>query len=102
MLGAMAGFWLSVIIFMFGSIFVVMILATKSCIRETETNKGDKILRIDLSGEITERQGGASLSDILSYMDSPTEDLESITKAIRKASDDKEVKGIYLDCAYWH
>ena len=100
MLGSMAGFWLSILIFAVGSFFVAGVLIGKTLISSgSDTSvKGDKILRVNLSGQINEREGGSSMSAFMSYMDDPSDDLSSILKAVRSAASDKQVKGIFIDC----
>lgn len=99
MLGSMAGFWLSVLLFVIGSIFITAVLIGKELVGRGKTDiKGEKILLVDLSGTIPEREGGSSMSGIMSYMSDPTDDLSSILKAVRCAADDKNIKGVFIDC----
>lgn len=98
MLGTMAGLWLSLIILFFGGIFVVGVVVSKSLIGSSVEIKGDKILYLDLSGSITERQSQASVRDLLNYMDETSDDLSSILSALELAREDKNVKGVYIDC----
>ncbi len=99
MLGSMAGFWLSVLLLIFGSIFITGVLIGKALIGSGKPDiKGEKILLVDLSGAIPEREGGSSMSDFMSYMSDPTDDLASILKAVRCAADDKKIKGVFIDC----
>lgn len=98
MLGTMAGLWLSLIIFVIGSIFIIGTLAAKSLIGSSSEIKGDKILFIDLSGNISERETQTSVMDILSYVDEKSDDLSSILSSLVIARDDKKVKGVFIDC----
>lgn len=98
MLGTMAGLWLSLIILFFGGIFVAGVLVSKSLVGSATEIKGDKILYLDMSGSITERQSQASVKDLLSYVDETSDDLSSILSALELAREDKRVKGVYIDC----
>ncbi len=98
MLGTMAGLWLSLIIFVIGGIFIIGALVTKSLMGTSTEIKGDKILYLDLSGAISERQSQSSVKDLLSYVDEPSDDLSSILAALVLSRDDKKVKGVFIDC----
>lgn len=98
MLGTMAGLWLSLIILVLGGIFVAGVFVTKSLVGSSSEIKGDRILYLDLSGPIAERQSQASVRDLLDYIDEASDDLSSILTALELARGDKKVKGVYIDC----
>ncbi len=99
MLGTMAGFWLSLIILVIGGAFIIGALAAKTLIGSTSSDiKGDKILYLDLSGSIAERQQQMSVTDLLSMIDEPSSDLSTILSALVLSRDDKKIKGLYINC----
>lgn len=98
MLGTMAGLWLSLLIFVVGGIFIIGALASKSLLGSSTNINGDKILYLDLSGSISERETQTSVSDLLNYVEDTSDDLSSILYALELSRDDKKIKGVYLNC----
>lgn len=98
MLGSMAAFWLSLVFLMVIAIAAVGILAGKALAGADTSMTGDRVLHVKLSGSISERAGGESLSTLLADMEDPSDDMESILRSISLASDDDDIKGIFLDC----
>lgn len=97
MLGSLAGIWISIFVFVIGSIFTISVLIGKNV--DTKSLTEDKILRIELSGSIPERAQATSFQDILlSGQTSAPETLEDILEAIYAAASDKKIIVLYLDC----
>lgn len=97
MLGSLAAIWISIFVLVIGSIFTVAILIGKSA--DTKSLTEDKILHINLSGDIPERAEATNYQDlILSGQTSTPETLEDILAAIYSATSDKKIKMLYLDC----
>ena len=96
MLGAMAGFWLTLILFGIGLIvFVTMLISNMSGgVKLAKEN----ILYINLEGNIPERQEEIGLNMLLNLEDGTPETLCDILTAIRAAATDPSIKGIYIDC----
>ncbi|MCC8113648.1 MAG: signal peptide peptidase SppA [Bacteroidales bacterium] len=98
MLGAMAAFWLSLFILVFMSIVAVAVIASSALSKDTLV-KGAKVLYLELQGEIPERQDDFNVESLLDLdFQGPSLTLAQITEALRLAADDKEVKGVYIDC----
>ena len=99
MLGTIAGIWVSIIVFVLGSIIAIGILVGKNA-ETSAIAGGDSILRIDLSGQIVDRvQPGSFMDVLMSASEGSTQGLDDLVDAITKARDDKKIKGIYLDCS---
>ncbi len=98
MLGTMAGFWLSLIILVIGGVFIIGALAAKTIMGSSSDLKGDKILYLDLSGSIGERQEQVSVTDLLNMTDGQSDDLSTILSALVLSREDKKIKGLYINC----
>lgn len=99
MLGTIAGIWVSIIVFVLGSIIAIGILVGKNA-DTSAIASGDSILRIDLSGQIVDRvQPGSFMDVLMSASEGNTQGLDDLVAAIMKARDDKKIKGIFLDCS---
>ncbi len=99
MLGTIAGIWVSIIVFVLGSIIAIGILVGKNADTSAIAG-GDSILRIDLSGQIVDRvQPGSFMDVLMSASEGNTQGLDDLVAAIMKARDDKKIKGIFLDCS---
>lgn len=98
MLGTMAGLWLSLIILVIGGVFIIGAFAAKTLMGSSSDIKGDKILYLDLSGSIAERQEQVSVTDLLSMSDEPSADLSTILSALVLSRDDKKIKGLFINC----
>ena len=99
MLGTIAGIWVSIIVFVLGSIIAIGILVGKNADTSAIAG-GDSILRIDLSGQIVDRvQPGSFMDVLMSASEGNTQGLDDLVAAIMKARDDEKIKGIFLDCS---
>ena len=100
MLGAIAGFWISLMLFMVsGMILLAGSLATSLVNSEVNSAeiKDNSILRISFDANIEERGGSLSFEEVLQDVPAPMT-LENILRAISAAKEDKHIAGIYLDC----
>ena len=92
MLGTIAGIWVSIIVFVLGSIIAIGILVGKNADTSAIAG-GDSILRIDLSGQIVDRvQPGSFMDVLMSASEGNTQGLDDLVAAIMKARDDKKSK----------
>lgn len=98
MLGSLAALWLSLGILVFGTIIAAGILIGKNAVGSMSGSSLEKILYLNLSGNISERAGTPSLADLISDGAEDNDDLETIIKALVKASEDKNIKGVFIDC----
>lgn len=95
-LGSMAAIWVSIIAMgVLSFMFLIMIIGASA---ENEGPAEGSILRIDLSGVIADRHNSPTFSDMLIGNVEDSQSFETILEAIRRASEDKNIKGICLDC----
>ena len=96
MLGTIAGIWISTILVIFGGLMLIGVSAASSDSGEIKKNS---ILHLQLKGFVLERYQPSSLFDLIGESrDESSATLDEMLQAIRKASDDKRIDGIYLDC----
>ncbi len=98
MLGTMAGLWLSLFFFVVIGIVSFGLLLSQALLSKSGPDYDKAILLIDLDGEIPERESEISPTDMLLYGVSDGPSLNDIITAVRLATDDDKIKGIYLDC----
>lgn len=100
MLGAIAGFWISLMLFMV-SCMILLAGSLATSLVNSEVNsaeiKDNSILRISFDANIEERGGSLSFEKVLQDAPAPMT-LENILRAISAAKEDKHIAGIYLDC----
>lgn len=100
MLGAIAGFWISLMLFMV-SCMILLAGSLATSLVNSEVNsaeiKDNSILRISFDANIEERGGSLSFEEVLQEVPAPMT-LENILRAISAAKEDKHIAGIYLDC----
>lgn len=97
MLGALAAFWISILVLFVGTLVAIGIIVAKNSGDGPATGK--KILHLHLSGAITERAEPSSFKDmILSGSTEMPQTLDDILKAIAAAKDDKDVACLFIDC----
>lgn len=99
MLGALAAFWISImLIFILGIIFAAGAVVSAITGMEQGVDIQDgSVLVIPLSGTIAERQSNMEFASLLTN-EPKAASLESIIDAIAAARNDDRIKGIYLDC----
>lgn len=100
MLGAIAGFWISMMLMVVVG-FAVLIGSAASALINTGANttsiEKESVLMIDLNSTIAERPSARSLEQMIN--NSPDiQSLSNILRAIRVAKDDDRIEGIYLKC----
>lgn len=98
-LGSLTAIWVTI-----GLLFVISIVATIAIVAGVAAS-GDSgvltegsILKIDLSGSISDRTSVPSVSDVLMERAENGQSFETIVAAIRHAANDKKIEGIYLEC----
>lgn len=93
-LGTITGIWIFVIMFFVAMVFGVVSLVTSG---SGSIFNSKSVLYIDLTGSIVEREYVPTVEDvILGYETS--DNLSDIVTSIRLAKDDKDIKGIYINC----
>lgn len=93
-LGSVAAIWFSTLIFI--GILAVSVFVWLSNLNESEIKK-NSILHISLTGEVADRFTPPSVSDIVMASKDDTPAFDEISKAIKKAKNDFNIRGIYLD-----
>lgn len=100
-LGSFVGVWLGLIIFSFLSVVMSFaFIGAMSSLGVSNKSVGDNsILRINLSGELTERSDGSDFDPMQFVYDSSSEkqSLATLLKSIKAAKDDDKIKGIYIE-----
>ena len=99
LLGAFVGTWIAFFLMGIFIFFVgIMIITSASLSSVSIEVKDNSILRIDLSGSITDKPYNKTLQDILEGSSDDGNSLHEILAAIDNASTDDRIKGIYLRC----
>lgn len=96
MLGTIAGVWI-----VLGLAFVVISAIIAAAVASDSASNGVKdksILYIDLDGQLIERDQPQSIVEMLSDVERTTQSLTDILAAVRAASSDNRIKGIYINC----
>lgn len=100
LLGAFTGTWIAFFvigIFIFFSGIAMISSLASSTISPIATISDNAILRIDLSGSITDKPYNKSLQELVNN-DGNASNLYEILGAIDHASTDSNIKGIYINC----
>ena len=98
MLGTMAGFWISLILF-----FVVGAVAVGVAIGSAAGDSAVKvenksILHFNLSGEVAERYSSQPFLQMIQNFDKESLTLDEMLRSLRKAADDDRIKALYIEC----
>lgn len=97
MLGSLAAIWISaMLLILLGMTFAIGSIISFAG-KETAEVKENSILRLDLSGVITEQQQKPDLATLLRQESMP-QTLGNIVDAIAAAKDDKNIEGLYIRC----
>lgn len=97
MLGSLAAIWISAMLLsLLGMTFAIGSIISFAG-KETAEVKENSILRLDLSGVITEQQQKPDLATLLRQESMP-QTLGNIVDAIAAAKDDKNIEGLYIRC----
>ena len=100
MLGALAGIWISVFLFgLLGIIMIGVMAATSASDNTMVTVDSNSVLRITLSGEITDRKQPVNIMNELTGDKPKQYPLNMMIAAIEHAAEDDDIDGIFLDCA---
>lgn len=101
-LSSFVGTWLALLLVTVSAVFLVMGLVGSfaGSASKEEQVKSRSILRIDLSGQIIEREMPTEpeLMDLMQGKLDMPQTLESIRLAIREAADNEDIVAIYLKC----
>lgn len=98
-LGSMAAIWLSaglLVILFFLTIAVA--LASSGSSEQAKPLTEDAVLKLDLSGTINERISTSNIMQMIYQQETSEHGLNDILAAIRLASADSKIKGIYIEC----
>lgn len=97
MLGSLAAIWISaMLLILLGMTFAIGSIISFAG-KETAEVKENSILRLDLSGVITEQQQKPDLATLLRQESMP-QTLGNIVDAIAAAKNDKNIEGLYIRC----
>lgn len=101
MLGAIAGFWISIMLLVVVG-FAVAIGSVASALVNTEAAKAtsvenESVLMICLDSQIEERATPRNFEQVINNTPDP-QTLQNILRAITAATDDDRIEGIYLKC----
>lgn len=97
-LGALAGIWFSLFIAIIGFFVVIgMAVASSSGSKTVKIEKGS-VLKLDLSGVISDRPGTLDLKAALSGNQNDIQGLNQIVGAIVNAATDDRIDGIVIEC----
>lgn len=100
MLGAIAGFWISMMLFVVVGIAALIGSAASAMINADSQKvsvEDGTILRIDFDSQIEERQSVRGFEEVINDTPAP-QTLPNILRAIRLAKTDKHIEGIYIRC----
>jgi protease-4 len=99
MLGAIAGFWISLMLFFVVGLVMIIGTAASTIMNASSVVSVEKgtILKICLDSRIEERTTARGLQQIIDN-GPESQTLESILRAIAAAKDDDRIEGIYLKC----
>lgn len=92
-LGTITGIWIFIIMFFVAMMFGLVSLLTS----EGSIFNNKSVLYIDLAGSIVEREYVPTVQDVILGYETG-ENLSDIVTSIRLAKDDKDIKGIYINC----
>ena len=99
--GSFVGTTIALMVFLLTSIVFSIAMMSMSSIGKSSTSvQKNSILYLDLSGEITEREGGGEMSmlDMMQGSTTSSTGLNTLLSAINKAKTDKKIEGIYIKC----
>lgn len=98
MLGTMAGLWISLIVFIIAGVMLVGIAAGKGSADSMVKIEKKSALHFDLSGNISDRYQPTSFMQLIQNGTDNAPTLEEMILALRKAADDNDIEGLYLQC----
>lgn len=95
MLGTIAGFWISIVLFFFFSLFLIGSIAGSS--EGTKVRK-HSVLVLDLEGTVAERFQPQSLMQAIQQNGTTAPSLAEMRAALRLAADDSKIDALVLKC----
>ncbi len=99
MLGSIAGFWISVVLFGLVGFSVLVGMFASAFGSEQVVVNDNSVLYIDLSGQVVERYQPSDPWTMLQQGNQTGEALVDIIRAIREAKNDDHIIGIYINAA---
>lgn len=101
MLGAIAGFWISMMLLVVVGFAVIIGSAASALVSSGANNKAsiekESVLLICFDSDIEERASARNFGQVFNNTSSP-QTLQNILRAINAAKDDDRIEGIYLKC----
>jgi protease-4 len=98
-LGALAGVWVSVLLFgVLVILFIAVMAASSAGSPEIPDIKKNSVLHIKLTGEVVDRQTPRDIMAEIYGESTEQIALNTLVGAIENAADDDDIKGIFLDC----
>lgn len=95
MLGTIAGFWISIVLFFFFSLFLIGSIAGSS---DSAKIRKHSLLVLDLNGAVAERYQPQNLMQMLEDNGSSAPSLAEMRAALRLAADDSKIDALVLRC----
>lgn len=98
-LGALAGVWVSILLFgLLIFITIGVIAASSSSNVDVPKIKKQSVLAITLSGEVVDRESPKNILNEIYGNEVRQIPLNTLVSSIKYAADDKNIEGIFLDC----
>lgn len=97
-LGALAGIWFSLFIAIIGLFVVLGMAVAASSGSKTVKIEKNSVLKIDLSGELSDRPGTLDLRAALQGDNGDIQGVNEIVGAIVNSATDKRIDGIVIEC----
>lgn len=98
MLGAIAGFWISIVLASVAFMVMIIVMVGKSAASDLATVKNNSILHIDLSGSVVDRSTRPDIFAGIYDDGNSLLPLNDIVNALDNAAEDKRVKAVFIDC----
>lgn len=98
-LGTMAGFWISIVVVMFGGLMLAGVMLAKSGGDNAVEVKKNSILYFNLSGDVAERYQPTSFMAFLQSQGMGGGlTLDEMIRSLEAAADDDRIEGLYMNC----
>lgn len=98
-LGSLAALWVTITLLVFFGILMLVVAMAGSSQSTKIAVKSNSILRIDLTGQITDRPSPRDvLAELTGQSSEKSIPLDRLLSAVRSAADDDNIKGIFIDC----
>lgn len=97
-LAVVAGIFITGVLSMFGMIYMMLQMILLNLGKEHPSTERQSILHIELSSEIVEREQGTTIMQQLQGIENNSISLNRLLDALKIASTDPKIEGVYLDC----